>query len=67
MPQHAIKQARACSNRDWFVHGVQRVVQKEQPQAFAGFLVDGNKRFLRSDFLVVHNSSFEDTLTPTVW
>lgn len=61
------KQARDWSNKDWFVHSVVRVVQKEQPQAFAGFLVDGNKRFLRSDFLVVHNSSFEDTLAPTVW
>lgn len=29
---------------------------------YAGFLVDGNKRFLRSDFLVVHNSGFEESM-----
>jgi len=56
------KQARARSERNWSVHSVLHVVRKEQPQAYAGFLVDGNKRFLRSDFLVVHNSGFEESM-----
>lgn len=34
----------------------------QPPQEYFGFLVDGNKRFLRSDFLVVHNSGFEDSM-----
>lgn len=29
---------------------------------YVGFLVDGNKRFLRHDFLVVHNSGFEESM-----
>ena len=56
------KQACARLDRDWSVHSVLRVVQKEQPEPYAGFLVDGNKRFLRSDFLVVHNSGFEESM-----
>lgn len=32
------------------------------PEAYYGFLVDGNKRFLRDDFMVVHNSGFEESM-----
>ena len=41
---------------------VMQVKQRQQPEMYAGFLVDGNKRFLRSDFLVVHNSGFEESM-----
>ena len=56
------KQARKRSDRDWSVHSVMQVKQRQQPEMYAGFLVDGNKRFLRSDFLVVHNSGFEESM-----
>ena len=56
------KQARKPSDRDWSVHSVMQVKQRQQPEMYAGFLVDGNKRFLRSDFLVVHNSGFEESM-----
>lgn len=38
------------------------VTRKEDAEGYAGFLVDGNKRFLREDFLVVHNSGFEESM-----
>ena len=38
------------------------VQKREAPEAYIGFLVDGNKRFLRSDGLVVHNSGFEESM-----
>lgn len=38
------------------------VHRRQQPQLYAGFLVDGNKRFLRHDMLVVHNSGFEESM-----
>ncbi|KAJ3162383.1 Pre-mRNA-processing-splicing factor 8 [Geranomyces michiganensis] len=34
----------------------------QDAQPYYGFLVDGNKRFLRSDNLVVHNSGFEESM-----
>jgi len=36
--------------------------RREAPQPYVGFLVDGNKRFLRHDRLVVHNSGFEESM-----
>ena len=47
------------SNELLSVHSVK---QRPQPEMYAGFLVDGNKRFLRSDYLVVHNSGFEESM-----
>ncbi|KAF9149939.1 Pre-mRNA-processing-splicing factor 8 [Linnemannia schmuckeri] len=38
------------------------VERKAEPEAYFGFLVDGNQRFLRDDFLVVHNSGFEESM-----
>ncbi|KAJ3143001.1 Pre-mRNA-processing-splicing factor 8 [Geranomyces variabilis] len=38
------------------------VTQLENAQPYYGFLVDGNKRFVRSDYLVVHNSGFEESM-----
>jgi hypothetical protein len=32
------------------------------PQPYYGFRVNGNQRFLRSDYLVVHNSGFEESM-----
>ena len=48
--------------RDWSVCSITAVEQMRHAQPYYGFLVDGNKRFLRSDFLVVHNSGFEESM-----
>ncbi|KAI8916915.1 splicing factor Prp8 [Powellomyces hirtus] len=47
---------------DWYVCAITSVEREAQPQPYYGFLVDGNKRFLRSDLLVVHNSGFEESM-----
>ncbi|GEM09491.1 hypothetical protein Rt10032_c08g3508 [Rhodotorula toruloides] len=38
------------------------IIEKEEPGDYVGFKVDGNQRFLRDDFLVVHNSGFEESM-----
>lgn len=43
-------------------HEVLSIEQREAEEDFFGFEVDGNKRFLRKDFLVVHNSGFEESM-----
>lgn len=48
--------------RDWSVSSIESIERLPEPQPYYGFLVDGNKRFLRDDFLVVHNSGFEESL-----
>jgi pre-mRNA-processing factor 8 len=47
---------------DPLVHSIVSVERLSEPQAFFGFLVDGNQRFLRHDLLVVHNSGFEESM-----
>lgn len=56
------KHARARGDRSWASHSITCVTRREVPERYAGFLVDGNKRFLRDDFLVVHNSGFEESM-----
>ncbi|KAI9486401.1 MAG: splicing factor Prp8 [Benjaminiella poitrasii] len=41
---------------------IQEEVALLEPQAYYGFRVDGNQRFLRNDYLVVHNSGFEESM-----
>ncbi len=57
------KQARCRSDAsgDWRTNSI-IAITKLEPQPYFGFLVDGNKRFLRDDFLVVHNSGFEESM-----
>ncbi|KAF9955495.1 Pre-mRNA-processing-splicing factor 8 [Mortierella alpina] len=47
---------------DWHLSSIASVERKSEPEAYFGFLVDGNQRFLRDDFLVVHNSGFEESM-----
>jgi hypothetical protein len=54
-------QARA-SNSGWLEHSIARVECAKHATRFYGFEVDGNQRFLRADFLVVHNSGFEESM-----
>ncbi|RUS28601.1 PRP8 domain IV core-domain-containing protein, partial [Jimgerdemannia flammicorona] len=42
--------------------GIKSIKRRAEPQAYFGFKVDGNQRFLRGDFLVVHNSGFEESM-----
>ncbi|KAF9092952.1 Pre-mRNA-processing-splicing factor 8 [Mortierella sp. AD031] len=49
-------------NGAWSLSSVSSVERKAEPEAYFGFLVDGNQRFLRDDFLVVHNSGFEESM-----
>ena len=56
------KQARPRGDRDWSVHSITKITRNPVPEPYVGFLVDGNKRFLREDFLVVHNSGFEESM-----
>lgn len=44
------------------MHSIEDIIALPTPEPYIGFLVDGNKRFLRSDFLVVHNSGFEESM-----
>lgn len=53
------RSAHAASPRS---HRIECVRRREVAQTYVGFLVDGNKRFLRHDFLVVHNSGFEESM-----
>lgn len=46
----------------WTTCSIVSVERLPEAQRYHGFLVDGNKRFLRSDFLVVHNSGFEESM-----
>jgi hypothetical protein len=46
---------------DLLTHTIVSVKETKSKRRFFGFLVDGNKRFLRADFLVVHNSGFEES------
>jgi hypothetical protein len=56
------KMARTPKGGDWTVNSIEKVVQDLLPSQYYGFRVDGNQRFLRSDFLVVHNSGFEESM-----
>ena len=60
------KQAEPCGvteGEDRFVqYPVMTITKRNEMQPYAGFLVDGNQRFLREDFLVVHNSGFEESM-----
>ena len=56
------KQARPRGGRDWRVTCIQLIEQQEQLSTYYGFQVDGNQRFLRDDFMVVHNSGFEESM-----
>ncbi|KAF9903999.1 Pre-mRNA-processing-splicing factor 8 [Linnemannia zychae] len=47
---------------DLLLSSISSVERKSEPEAYFGFLVDGNQRFLRDDFLVVHNSGFEESM-----
>ncbi|KAG0196686.1 Pre-mRNA-processing-splicing factor 8 [Mortierella sp. GBA30] len=47
---------------DWHLSSISAIERKAEPEAYFGFLVDGNQRFLRDDFLVVHNSGFEESM-----
>ncbi|KAF9981068.1 Pre-mRNA-processing-splicing factor 8 [Mortierella antarctica] len=47
---------------DWHLSSISSVERKSDPEAYFGFLVDGNQRFLRDDLLVVHNSGFEESM-----
>lgn len=47
---------------DWRVSSIASIERLAEPQSYFGFKVDGNQRFLRHDFLVVHNSGFEESL-----
>ncbi|KAF9286076.1 Pre-mRNA-processing-splicing factor 8 [Mortierella alpina] len=47
---------------DWHLSSISSVERKSNSEAYFGFLVDGNQRFLRDDFLVVHNSGFEESM-----
>ncbi|KAG9321789.1 hypothetical protein KVV02_004818 [Mortierella alpina] len=47
---------------DWHLSSISSVERKSAPEAYFGFLVDGNQRFLRDDLLVVHNSGFEESM-----
>ncbi|KAJ3374243.1 Pre-mRNA-processing-splicing factor 8 [Allomyces arbusculus] len=38
------------------------VTQRAEYEQYFGFMVDGNQRFLRSDYMVVHNSGFEESM-----
>ncbi|KAG0275828.1 Pre-mRNA-processing-splicing factor 8 [Linnemannia exigua] len=51
-----------ASSGDWPLSSIASVERKAEPEAYYGFLVDGNQRFLRDDFLVVHNSGFEESM-----
>ncbi|CAK8993265.1 Pre-mRNA-processing-splicing factor 8 (Splicing factor Prp8) [Durusdinium trenchii] len=53
-PQVAIQDSPVCT--------IESVEQVDAPQPYCGFLVDGNKRFLRDDLMVVHNSGFESSM-----
>ncbi|KAF9543687.1 Pre-mRNA-processing-splicing factor 8 [Mortierella hygrophila] len=53
---------RVIDNGDWHLSSIASVERKAEPEAYFGFLVDGNQRFLRDDFLVVHNSGFEESM-----
>ncbi|OAQ33559.1 PRP8 pre-mRNA processing factor 8 [Linnemannia elongata AG-77] len=59
-----LKQAheRVYCSVDWHLSAIASVERKAEPEAYFGFLVDGNQRFLRDDFLVVHNSGFEESM-----
>lgn len=59
-----LKQAheRVYCSGDWHLSAIASVERKAEPEAYFGFLVDGNQRFLRDDFLVVHNSGFEESM-----
>ncbi|KAF9962493.1 Pre-mRNA-processing-splicing factor 8 [Mortierella alpina] len=50
------------SRDDWQLSAIASVERKSDPEAYFGFLVDGNQRFLRDDLLVVHNSGFEESM-----
>lgn len=58
------KQARERSDYsgDWRLSSIRSIVRRSTPEPYYGFLVDGNQRFLRDDFLVVHNSGFEESM-----
>lgn len=49
-----------CTDR--FDYRITSAKQQNCSQRYIGFKVDGNKRFLRSDFMVVHNSGFEESM-----
>lgn len=57
------KQARRLSDAsgDWRTNSIVSITQVAL-QRYFGFFVDGNQRFLRDDFLVVHNSGFEESM-----
>ncbi len=48
--------------RDYMAHTIVSVELESTPTRFYGFEIDGDKRFLRKDFLVVHNSGFEESM-----
>ncbi|KAG0100716.1 Pre-mRNA-processing-splicing factor 8 [Podila epicladia] len=51
-----------ADNVNWRLSSVESVERKSTLEPYYGFLVDGNQRFLRDDFLVVHNSGFEESM-----
>ncbi|KAG0341501.1 Pre-mRNA-processing-splicing factor 8 [Podila humilis] len=52
----------AVDEKEWRLSSVKSVMRRSTPEPYYGFLVDGNQRFLRDDFLVVHNSGFEESM-----
>ncbi|KAG9067880.1 Pre-mRNA-processing-splicing factor 8 [Linnemannia hyalina] len=61
LPRKQIRE-RVSDCGDWHLSSIASVERKAEPEAYFGFLVDGNQRFLRDDFLVVHNSGFEESM-----
>ncbi|KAF9160173.1 Pre-mRNA-processing-splicing factor 8 [Actinomortierella ambigua] len=47
---------------NWRAKSIESVIRRSTPERYHGFMVDGNQRFLRDDFLVVHNSGFEESM-----
>lgn len=53
---------RVVFSGNWHLSSIASIERKTELEAYFGFLVDGNQRFLRDDFLVVHNSGFEESM-----
>ncbi|GAM23554.1 hypothetical protein SAMD00019534_067290 [Acytostelium subglobosum LB1] len=52
----------SLKSADWCLSSIESITVRDTPEQYYGFMVDGNQRFLRDDFLVVHNSGFEESM-----
>ncbi|KAG0054163.1 Pre-mRNA-processing-splicing factor 8 [Gryganskiella cystojenkinii] len=52
----------AKEEQQWRLSSIASVERKTVQEPYFGFLVDGNKRFVRDDLLIVHNSGFEESM-----